>query len=286
MIGIGLNIGNRVMGGGGAAPFVGLLDTYPDAAAAYSVRKLRSAYTGSAIRVRRSSDNTESDIGFTALGNLDTTALTSFCGSGDGFATTWYDQSGNGLNVTQTTAALQPQIVSGGSVITSTGIGGAKPSFSFGAARYWTRNIFSFTDYSVFNVQKLSSTASSASVAYQNGSTGGYGLNSGSGGGTQYSIYEAGVADHNFGTTSTALRIISGVRVQASSILNGYINSTLFTLSPNPVNAPLGSLGVGAFPSGILGFVGNQSELIFYSTNQTSNITGIQTNINTYYGIY
>ena len=65
-----------------------LLDLYPSAAAAYSVRLLRSAYSGSAIRVRRSSDNTEQDIGFSG-GNLDTSALTSFCGSGNGFVTTW-----------------------------------------------------------------------------------------------------------------------------------------------------------------------------------------------------
>ena len=39
-----------------------LLDTYTGAAAAYSLRKLRSAYTGSAIRVRRSSDNIETNI--------------------------------------------------------------------------------------------------------------------------------------------------------------------------------------------------------------------------------
>jgi hypothetical protein len=266
--------------------FVGLLDTYPNAAAAYSIRKLRAAYTGNAIRVRRSSDNTEQDIGFTALGNLDTSALTSFCGSGDGFATTWYDQSGNGLNVTQTTSLLQPQIVSSGSVITSTGIGAATPSFNFAGTRYFTRAFLNFTDYSMFNVQKLSTLPSSATVAYQNGSSGGYGLNSGSGGGTAYSLYEAGVADHNFGTTTTNLRLISGVRVQASSILNGYTNTTLFTMSPNAINAPSGSLGIGAFPSGVLGFNGNQSELIFYSTNQTSNITGIQTNINTYYAIY
>ncbi len=39
-----------------------LLDQYPSAAVAYSVRKLRAAYTGNAIRVRRSSDNTEQEI--------------------------------------------------------------------------------------------------------------------------------------------------------------------------------------------------------------------------------
>ena len=48
--------------------------------AAYSLRKLLTAYTGSAIRVRRSSDNTESDIGFDGSGNLDTSALLTFVG--------------------------------------------------------------------------------------------------------------------------------------------------------------------------------------------------------------
>jgi len=263
-----------------------LLDLYPGAAAAYSVRKLRNAYTGSAIRVRRSSDNTEQNIGFTSAGNLDTTALTTFCSGTDGFVTTWYDQSTNLVNVTQTTALIQPQIVSSGSVITSTGIGAAKPSLSFAGTRYLLRAFLNFTDYSTFSIQKLSTTAVSGSVAYQNGTTGGWGLNSGSAAGTQYSYYEAGVADHNFGTTNTNLRLLSGIRVQASALLNGYINATLFTLSPSPVNTPTGNLGVGAFPSGLIPLSGNQSELIFYSTNQTSNLTGIQTNINTYYAIY
>ena len=35
-----------------------LLDSYPNATAAYSLRKLRRAYTGDSIEVRRSSDNT------------------------------------------------------------------------------------------------------------------------------------------------------------------------------------------------------------------------------------
>jgi PKD repeat protein len=97
-----------------------LLDIYPNAAAAYSLRKLRIAYTGSAIRVRRSNDNTEQDIGF--VNNvLDTAALLSFVGANNGFVTTWYDQSGNNRNATQTTQANQPQIVSSGSLITENG---------------------------------------------------------------------------------------------------------------------------------------------------------------------
>ena len=71
-----------------------LLDTYPNAAVAYSLRKLRTDYSGNAIRVRRSSDNVEQDFGF--VGNdLDTASLLTFCGVGNGFITTWYDQSTN-----------------------------------------------------------------------------------------------------------------------------------------------------------------------------------------------
>ena len=93
-----------------------LLDSYSGAAAAYSLRKLRSSYSGSAIRVRRSSDNTELNIGFDSDGNLDTISLSSFVGSGNGFVTTWYDQSGSLRDITQSTAANQPKIVNAGSI--------------------------------------------------------------------------------------------------------------------------------------------------------------------------
>ena len=105
-----------------------ILDTY-SAAAAFSTRKLRTAYAGSAIRVRRSSDNVEQDIGFS--GNaLDTTALSSFIGANSGFVVTWYDQSGNGRDITQTTTAAQPRIVNAGIIDTVNFL----PSVFFGSA--------------------------------------------------------------------------------------------------------------------------------------------------------
>ena len=88
----------------------GLLDTYPGAAAAYSLRLLDSDYAGSAIRVRRASDNTEQDIGFDGNGDLDTSALATFCAGTDGFVKTWYDQSGNANDATQTTTSAQPKV--------------------------------------------------------------------------------------------------------------------------------------------------------------------------------
>ena len=90
-----------------------LLDTYTGAAAAYSLRKLRSAYSGSAIRVRRSNDNAETDIGFNVFGELDTVSLAAHCGSNNGFVKTWYDQSGSANDATQTNTANQPKIYDG-----------------------------------------------------------------------------------------------------------------------------------------------------------------------------
>lgn len=89
----------------------------PGIGSGYSVRKLRTAYAGNCLRVRRSSDNTEQDIGFSG-NDLDTTSLLSFVGAGSGFVVTWYDQSGNGINVTMATTANQPRIVNAGSLDT------------------------------------------------------------------------------------------------------------------------------------------------------------------------
>lgn len=61
--------------------FVGMLDNYSTlTTVAFSLRKLRTTYSGSAVRVRRSFDNTELDIGFNSAGDLDQTSLTDFVG--------------------------------------------------------------------------------------------------------------------------------------------------------------------------------------------------------------
>lgn len=82
--------------------------------ASYSLRKIRKEATN-VIRVRRSSDNDEADIGFTGLG-LNIASLTSFVGANNGFITKWYDQSDNSNDITQLTAGYQPRIVNAGAV--------------------------------------------------------------------------------------------------------------------------------------------------------------------------
>jgi hypothetical protein len=94
-----------------------LLDQIINAVAAYSLQKIKSTST-KCIRVRRSSDNAELDIGFTG-NTLDTSSLLTFVGSGNGYVVKWYDQSGNSNDVIQTAAANQPLIVSNGTLIDS-----------------------------------------------------------------------------------------------------------------------------------------------------------------------
>ena len=106
-----------------AAPF--LLDAFPGAVAAYSLRNL-SASTTNVIKVRRSSGS-PSEADFTAA-EVSNGTLASWVGAGNnGFVTTWYDQSGNGKNATQATSANQPSIVSSGSVI----LINSKPAIEF-----------------------------------------------------------------------------------------------------------------------------------------------------------
>lgn len=91
-----------------------LLDTVTGAAVAYSLRKLRNDAVN-AIRVRRSVDDAEQDIGFSG-NDLDTASLLTFAGAGNAFVVTKYDQSTNSRNITQANGLLQPRIVNAGSL--------------------------------------------------------------------------------------------------------------------------------------------------------------------------
>lgn len=91
---------------GQVTAFAGAYDAIPSITAAYGMRRLLTSYTGSILRIRRSSDNAEQDIGYVANGDLDTAAVSTFIGGGSGYIVDWYDQSGNGYTAAQTTAAV------------------------------------------------------------------------------------------------------------------------------------------------------------------------------------
>lgn len=81
---------------------------------AWSTRRLVTAYDGPLLRVRRSSDHVESDIGAFADGALDTTTLTRFTTTSSAHVVCWYDQSGNNHHLRQAERDRQPRIVRDG----------------------------------------------------------------------------------------------------------------------------------------------------------------------------
>jgi hypothetical protein len=98
-----------------------LLDNLTAPQAAWSIaRKLRSAYSGSAIRVVRTNDSASQDIGFTSDGLVDTAAIDSFRGSNGAYLSRIYDQSGNSrdLDVLGTSSQYMYVAPSGGALHT------------------------------------------------------------------------------------------------------------------------------------------------------------------------
>jgi hypothetical protein len=262
-----------------------LLDSYPNAAAAYSLRRLRGAYTGKAIKVRRTNLD-EMDIGFDALGELDTTALLAFTGTGaldNGFITTWYDQSGNARNATQTTALNQPQIVSSGSVI----LENLKPTISFLSG-------LSGLDFSTFSASSVTMfmavKAKNDPPTNANSGFVKFGIDPNN---NHYPFSDSNIYDDSFSST----RKVVGNPITALNQLNLYnVASTntqwtarlntnqIFTTAINTVqintNPKIGSKDV------LFGMNNFISELIIYPSDQSSNRTGIEININDFYSIY
>jgi hypothetical protein len=249
-----------------------LLDTYTGAAAAYSLRKLKTGITN-VVRVRRSSDNTEQNFTPTEITNG---TLTTFTGANDGFVTIWYDQSGNSNNAVQVTATQQPKIVENGVIVLENGKAGIKGESTR------STNLKSGS-YSQGAISQPISAFIAGSPSFGN--------------------------DSIFDTDGGSDFFLAGTLVNAGStlLLNTFPNQTqylLFQLFNNTnsnyyVNGTLENSGlVGSndmegitlfnksSPTINNGQNGILQEVIIYSLNQTSNKIGIEANINTEYTIY
>ena len=103
---------------------LGIARRFGGAAAAYSLRDI-GAMNGRVVEVRRDSDNAVEDF---SANQVASGAVEAFVGgSNSGFVSKWYDQSGNGLDMTQTETADQPRIVNSGTLETIDG----KPTIKF-----------------------------------------------------------------------------------------------------------------------------------------------------------
>jgi PKD repeat protein len=267
-----------------------LLDIYTTAAAAYSLRKLRTAYTGSAIRVRRASDNTEQDIGFTSEGFLNTSALVSFVGFSDGFVTTWYDQSGNSRNMTQSTGLAQAKIVTNGTVIRDA----SEPALEYNDSFYSNSHQFTQNNNLLFltvlrvNSQRdanprycaINSAANSVNIQF------GYNADS------KYYTRKSAVTN----TTTSAFTPIGDRKLLTHGVSGGtsYFshNGALQTFTGTGAPTADSTIGDGMFL--LKGFsdttfhvlTGKIQEVIIYDNDKLTERAGIETNINDYYNVF
>jgi hypothetical protein len=300
------------------APTSGLLATYTGAAAAYSVRQLSNKAI-IAMRIRRDSDDEERNIGFDSNGDLDTTAISAFCGTANGYVTRWWDQSTNGNHADQPVGGTgsntnQPQIYNGTAVITENG----KPALTFdGIDDYLSvsssQSTFNFVhngnDSTLFSVNRFGDNANpnATYVICDNG-------------GLSTSNVGFGVAfDDNPKTDGIRTIISRGVGAQPASeastnsvftpnqqtLLYWFADAdnataanrnkfaadggTLLGSNPNTYTPSTAAasfdLNLGRYGGGALYLLGTFQELVLFDANHSSVRTDIETNIDNYFQI-
>lgn len=255
-----------------------ILDDYTGAIAAYSLRKLDKDYTGFAIRVVKTATLDSAEIGFSGC-YLDTVALKAFAGSDSLAVLAWYDQSGNGNTVRTvgTNRSLFPLIVIAGNIVYSSGLPAVVQT---GTVVTMQKNT-DFTFSSCFSVIKMDALNV---INYFVGRSSGLFY-----GGTFGSAVGIGGFD---GTN---------VRSRTGEDLNrhlGYFNmqgGNLFLSRDGDSPTSAGSFAASIAANTILGrpgadagivIEGKVQEMIFFTSEQSANVTGIKSNINTYYSIY
>ena len=281
--------------------FTGLLDTYPNSVGAYSVRRLNSAYTGAAMRVRENTTDVQTDIGFDPNGDLDTAAITAFAtlySATEVYVVYMYDQSqaggtGVGNDVGTLSASAQPGILLGGSIHTENG----KPALDYSSRTTnslpTTSNIRGATDdFSSFMVSNNPSnfrwhwgigTATGnleGPLRFASNTELGYAFSDN----TLLTATTPSAMDVQHLITTTRGGLTSNgiaARFNGSNLTLSNQDSTTRTLVADVVD-------VAGRPTGGGQIQGSWQEVIFYDFDQSSptdNRAGIESNIDTYYSI-
>jgi hypothetical protein len=253
-----------------------LLDRYPGAAAAYSLRKLSVNYNGPAIRVRRSNDNAEQDIGFSGNGDFNESALVSFVGANSGFVSVWYDQSGNSRNATRLVADDQPRIVNAGTVKRTNGkvsIEGDNTDYLETASNFSFQQLHSVGKINSYTTINYIVGSATVGIWYGGSSATAQGLG---------------------GFDGTNTRGITGEDLNQHLGWHSMRGLILYVAKDGTAETNTGTFAASLsinrlFGRAVLGgtfFQGDIQELIFYNYDNSSNRTTIESDINSYYKIY
>jgi len=273
------------------------LDTYTGASAAFSVRLLRTAYTGDIMRVRRDSDNVEADVGFDSNNEFGLTSPVSnpssggpftdfadFIGHGgtpaNGFVRWWYDQSGNAVDAGQATSGNQPKIYDSGTGIIEEGsTGNEKPIIESLANAYlqsaYDGNAIFFSVAAPINGCIL----------------GHYDLTSGGGSNSNGWLYmaEAAYGGNAFGsdiTINSARKngsAYSTTGAAADDIYTDFVGQNLLYTSLSTASQ---NLNFGYRPAPAVFPMWSMQEFIIYPDTSTHTPSDIEDNINAFFQIY
>ena len=270
-----------------------LLDTTygSGAAVAYSTRKLKTGVTVAA-RIRRSGDDIEADVEFDSNNEISLTSPISNASSGtytdladfvdhtgtarDAFIDEWKDQSGSGNHATQGTEASQPKLYDA-----TTGLitEGGKPAVRFdGSNDYLSLNSTTSTN----SVCQIIVTVYDTSLSTLKMPLGG-----------------APVYWQHYSSNNIRIRTASGSFTFNPGVSNGdqYLgflnaNSGAYTAHINGISKATANKGnwylseIGRALGNTYAFDNVIQEVILYESDQSSNRTDIETNVNNYFGIY
>ena len=267
------------------------LDNFGGAEIAYSLRRLSSTYNGPAIEVRRDSDNTYQDIGFTENGNLDEYALTSFVGSGSAYIRTWYDQSSNARHAPASVESIQPRIVNSGTIEKING----KPAiyFDFNNLQRFGHVNFNATSkshFSIFHVVQHYSLTAIADQAYYSWETSRT-LSKG----TNVALQDSANVSHSIDWSDPAVdtqyiksATVNGSTGGYSAYINGTedVSGTFSGYSGAFSTFTNNRHGIGYRNNGSFYLRGYMQEIMVYHTNQETDQRVMQESINNYYGVY
>jgi hypothetical protein len=264
-----------------------LLDLYPGATAAYSLRRLDQNYTGYAVQVRRISDNATQNIGF-VNNEFDSAALIAFASNTTAAVTIWYDQSGNGNNLTNATALEQPKftIVNNKYALSFTASNGQRLISATGTNAIGTNG-----QYTAFGVGLLYDTSGTKILFHQDQGS----IRIGQwfridGAGNRSLVFSdnlgTNATDIGFSSSAFSLNMFSLIRKASTAELwvNGFTNGGTSTPGvPSYSAGNMGGLYVGRRTLGEA-YNGLTPEIILYPSDMTTDRLGIETNIRGYYG--
>lgn len=259
-----------------------LFDIFTNARFGYSLKKLNSSYSGACIKVRRSSDNSKQDIGF-VNNTLDINALHSFLNGSDGYVNTWYDQSGNGYDLSTLNPIEEPKIATLGSVILEQG----NPTIEYSINSYlYNQNQQSFNQNNyllsiLLNIKTINNSnpryiaINGTSINMQ------FGINSSNSFFTRHSnsthVTIANQADYS------VRNLITHYSSSSTNMIGKNSNNLSTTVGSSPTANSLLSSGVHLFKGYKLDsyFIesGNIQEFILFDSDQLSNKEAIETKI-------